>query len=92
MAVVQVTGEVKKQIFKEHGGSEKNTGSTAAQIALFTARINHITGHLDSNKLDHSSTRSLLMLVGKRRRLLNYLMKEDLTGYRQLIEKLNIRK
>lgn len=89
---MRVTSEVKKNLFKQHGGSEKNTGSTTAQIALFTERINHISGHLSTNKLDHSSTRSLVTLVGKRRRLLNYLMKKDLTGYRQLIEKLNIRK
>lgn len=89
---MQLTTESKKKLFKEHGGSEKNTGSTAAQIALFTERINHISGHLTDNKKDHSSTLSLLKLVGKRRRLLNYMMKQDLTGYRQLIEKLKIRK
>jgi small subunit ribosomal protein S15 len=92
MSATLVSREVKKNLFKEHGGKESNTGSTAAQIALFTARINHITSHLDTNKKDHSGTRSLLMLVGKRRRLLNYLMKEDLAAYRQLIDKLNIRK
>jgi small subunit ribosomal protein S15 len=84
--------ESRAKLFRDFGGNEKNTGSTAGQIALFTARINHITEHLGQNKKDHSSTRSLLMLVGKRRRLLNYLMKTDLTHYRQLIEKLNIRK
>lgn len=89
---MQLTAETKRNLFKQYGGAEKNTGSTAAQIALFTERINHITTHLEANKLDHSSTLSLLKLVGKRRRLLNYMMKEDLTGYRQLIEKLNIRK
>ena len=89
---MQLTAESKKELFKTHGGSEKNTGSTAAQIALFTERINHISSHLETNKLDHSSTLSLLKLVGKRRRLLNYMMKTDLTGYRQLIEKLKIRK
>jgi len=89
---MQVTAEVKKNLFKTHGGSEKNTGSTSAQIALFTERINHISGHLETNKKDHSTTRSLLRMVGQRRRLLNYLSKQDLTAYRQLIEKLNIRK
>jgi small subunit ribosomal protein S15 len=89
---MQVTAEVKKKLFNDFGGSEKNTGSTAAQIALFTERINHISEHLGTNKLDHSSTRALLMLVGKRRRLLNYMMKQDLPAYRLLIEKLNIRK
>lgn len=89
---MQVTAEVKKKLFKEYGGSEKNTGSTEAQIALFTERINHISQHLTTNKNDHSNTRALVRLVGQRRRLLNYLMKTDLNGYRKLIEKLNIRK
>jgi small subunit ribosomal protein S15 len=89
---MQVTAEVKKKLFKEYGGSEKNTGSTEAQIALFTERINHISQHLSTNKNDHSNTRALVRLVGQRRRLLNYLMKTDLNGYRKLIEKLNIRK
>ena len=89
---MQVTAEVKKSIFKEFGGSEKNTGSTEAQIALFTQRINHVSEHLGTNKQDHSNTRSLVRMVGQRRRMLNYLMKTDLTGYRKLIEKLGIRK
>ncbi len=89
---MQVTSEVKKELFKEYGGAEKNTGSTAAQVALFTERINHLSGHLTTNKKDHVTTRSLVTLVSKRRRLLKYMMKTDLTGYRQLIEKLKIRK
>ena len=89
---MQVTSEVKKSLFNQYGGAEKNTGSTTAQIALFTERINHISGHLETNKLDHSSTRSLVKMVGQRKRLLNYLMKKDLNGYRTLIAKLNIRK
>ncbi len=89
---MQVTKEVKKNIFKEFGGAEKNTGSTEAQIALFTSRINHISDHLKTNRKDHSNTRALLIMVGKRRRLLNYLMKKNLNGYRSLIEKLGIRK
>jgi len=89
---MQVTAEVKKNLFKTFGGAEKNTGSTSAQIALFTERINHISGHLETNKKDHSTTLSLMKLVGRRRRLLNYLMKQDLLAYRALIEKLGIRK
>src|ERR1019366_5201793 len=89
---MQVTSEVKKKLFKDFGGSEKNTGSTAAQIALHTERINHLSDHLNTNKKDHSTTRSLVMMVGQRRRLLNYLMKQDLAAYRLLIEKLNVRK
>jgi small subunit ribosomal protein S15 len=89
---MQVTAEVKKNIFKTYGGDEKNTGSTPAQIALHTERINHISSHLSTNRQDHANTRALVKLVGKRRRLLNYMMKTDLMGYRQLIEKLGIRK
>lgn len=82
----------KKKIFKEYGGSETNTGSVEGQVALFTARINMISGHLKSNKKDFSSTRTLLKLVGKRKRLLQYLAKKDINKYRELIDKLNIRK
>ncbi len=89
---MQVTKEVKKNIFTEFGGAEKNTGSTEGQIALFTSRINHISDHLKTNRKDHSNTRALLIMVGKRKRLLNYLAKRNLNGYRSLIAKLGIRK
>ena len=89
---MKLTTETKQELFKTYGGSEKNTGSTEAQIALFTDRINHISGHLTTNKKDHANTRSLLKLVGKRRRMLKYLAKTNLNGYRALIEKLGIRK
>ena len=89
---MKLTTETKQQLFKTYGGSETNTGSTEAQIALFTDRINHISSHLTTNKKDHSNTRSLLKLVGKRRRMLKYLSKNNLNGYRALIEKLGIRK
>ena len=82
----------KKEIFHEFGGSETNTGSVEAQIAMFTQRINDISGHLQQNKKDFASTRSLLKLVGKRKRLLSYLSKQDIQKYRDLIEKLNLRK
>lgn len=87
-----VTVEKKKEIFKEFGEKETNTGSTKAQIALFTARIKDITGHLKTNKKDFSSTRSLINMVGKRKKLLKYLAKKDLEGYRALIKELNLRK
>ncbi|MFN8277962.1 MAG: 30S ribosomal protein S15 [Chitinophagales bacterium] len=89
---MKLTKESKQNLFNTFGGAAKNTGSTEGQIALFTERINHISEHLKTNRKDHSSTRSLLIMVGKRRRLLNYLAKQDLNGYRALIEKLNIRK
>lgn len=81
-----------EEIFKEHGGSEKNTGSTEGQIALFTFRIQGLSEHLQRNKKDHSSRRTLLSLVGKRKRLLQYLAAKDITKYRALIEKLGLRK
>ncbi len=87
-----LTKEIKEGIFKQHGGSEKNTGSTEGQIALFTHRINHLTTHLERNRKDYNTERSLVMLVGKRRSLLDYLKKKDINRYRALIKELNIRK
>jgi small subunit ribosomal protein S15 len=89
-----LTAEVKKQIFKDKGfkKSDTDTGSPESQIALFTHRINHLTEHLKVNKKDHDTKLSLLKLVGKRRRFLNYLMKSDLNRYRSIIAELNIRK
>jgi len=84
--------EKKAEIFKKHGGSETNTGSVEGQVALFTQRIKDITGHLKQNKKDYSSTRALVKMVGKRRRLLNYLQKKDIQAYRQLLDKLKLRK
>jgi small subunit ribosomal protein S15 len=89
---MSITAEEKKEIFKKFGKSETDTGSTEAQIALLTKRINDLTGHLKDNQLDHASRRGLLKMVGKRRRLLNYLMKNDIEKYRELIKELGIRK
>ena len=89
---MKLTLETKKEIFKTHGGSETNTGTSEVQIALFTDRILHISEHLKTNKKDYSSTRSLLKLVGKRKRLLTYLHKTDITRYRAILEKLGLRK
>ncbi|MCO5724792.1 30S ribosomal protein S15 [Robiginitalea marina] len=87
-----LTKEIKTELFKKHGGSETNTGSTEGQIALFTHRINHLTGHLKNNHKDYNTERSLVKLVGKRRSLLDYLKKKDIEKYRSLIKELNIRK
>lgn len=89
---VYLTKEKKEEIFKEYGGSENNTGSVEGQVALFTYRIKMLSDHLRANKKDHSCRRTLLTLVGKRRRLLNYLAKKDIQKYRDLIEQLGIRK
>ena len=85
-------GEAKKSLFAEHGGNEMNSGSVESQIALFTARIQGLSDHLKVNHKDHSSRRTLLSLVGKRKGLLTYLAHKDITRYRQIIEKLGLRK
>jgi len=87
-----LTPEVKKNIFKEYGKSEFDTGSIEGQIALFTFRIRHLTEHVKLNKKDATTERSLVGLVGKRRKLLDYLKRNDIERYRGLIKKLNIRK
>ncbi|MCL4158061.1 UNVERIFIED_CONTAM: hypothetical protein GTU68_066444 [Idotea baltica] len=87
-----LTPKVKQEIFKKHGKSEKDTGSTEGQIALFTHRINHLTEHLKTNRHDYNTERSLVLLVGKRRSLLDYLIKTDILRYRAIIKELGIRK
>lgn len=87
-----LTKEKKSGIFSNFAGNEKNTGSIEGQIALLTERISQISSHLQQNKKDFSTHRGLMQLVGKRRRLLNYLQKHNLTSYRELIEKLGLRK
>ena len=82
----------KKEIFKEHGKSDSDTGSAEGQIALFTARINHLTEHLKNNRKDFNTERSLVMMVGKRKSLLSYLKSKDISRYREIIKKLNLRK
>ncbi|PRY90810.1 30S ribosomal protein S15 [Mongoliibacter ruber] len=89
-----LSAEKKAELFKNHGRlkTETDTGSPESQIALFTYRIQHLTEHLKINKKDHSSRLSLLKLVGKRRSLLNYLIKNDIERYRAIIAELGIRK
>lgn len=89
---MSLTKEKKADIFTKFGGAAANTGSIEGQIALLTERITQISGHLQENKKDFSTHRGLMQLVGKRRRLLAYLQKHNLQGYRELIEKLGIRK
>ena len=83
-----LTTEVKQEIVGQHGRSEADTGSTEVQIALLTRRINELTAHVQTHAKDHHSRRGLLKLVGQRRRLLDYLQKKDLEGYRTLIQEL----
>ena len=87
-----LTSEKKKEIFAEFGGNESNTGSAEGQIALFSHRINHLTGHLKKNRKDFNTERSLVRLVGKRRKLLNYLKETDIERYRAIVQKLGLRK
>ena len=87
-----LTKEVKEKIFKKHGFSVKNTGSTEGQIALFTYRINHLSEHLKKNKKDFNTERSLVRLVGKRRQQLDYLKSKNIERYRSIIRELKIRK
>lgn len=87
-----LTTEKKAELFAQHGKSATDTGSAEGQIALFTFRINHLTEHLKENKKDHSTRRSLIKLVGKRRSLLDYLIKKDIGRYRAIIKELNLRK
>lgn len=87
-----LTNEKVSGIFSQFGGNATNTGSIEGQIALLTERINSISDHLRKNQKDFSTQRGLMKMVGQRKRLLNYLSKTNLQGYRQLIEKLGIRK
>jgi len=87
-----LTAEKKQEIFGQYGKSNTDTGSPESQIALFSYRINHLTDHLKSNKKDYSTERALIKLVGKRRRLLDYLKEKDINRYREIIKELGIRK
>ena len=87
-----VTSEKKKELFKQFGGNDKNTGNSEAQIAMFSERINHLTDHLKIQPKDYATQQSLIKLVGKRRSLLNYLHKTDITRYRKIVADLGLRK
>ncbi|WP_010230645.1 30S ribosomal protein S15 [Gillisia marina] len=87
-----LTKEEKQELFKKHGKSTKDTGSAEGQIALFTQRISHLSGHLKTNRKDYNTERSLVRLVGKRRNLLDYLMKKDILRYRAIVKELGLRK
>jgi len=89
---VYLTTQKKSQIFSEHGGAATNTGGTESQVALMTHRINELSKHLQTNGKDNSCKRALLTMVGQRKRLLHYMMKKDIQRYREIIDKLGIRK
>ena len=87
-----MTKEEKLEIVKKFGANDKDPGKSEVQIALLTKRINDLTSHFDKHKKDHHSRRGLMMMVGKRRRLLDYLSRKDIARYRAIIKELNIRK
>ena len=89
---MHLSAKEKNAIFKKFGGNANNTGSTEGQIALFTNRISHLTEHLKENRKDKNTQRSLQIMVGKRRGLLDYLMNKDIEKYRALIKDLGIRR
>ena len=84
--------EIKKEIFGKYGQSNSDTGSVESQVALFSYRIAHLTEHMKANRKDHTTERSLVKLVGKRRALLNYLKRNDIGRYRNLVKALGLRK
>lgn len=87
-----LTQEQKRELVEKFGKGENDTGSAEVQIAMLTQRINDLTGHLRAHGKDHHSRRGLLMLVGRRRRFLNYLRRKDLEGYRSLVRELGLRR
>ena len=89
---MSLTKKIKEDLFKKHGKNSQDTGSAEGQIALFTHRINHLTEHLKQNRKDFNTERSLVKLVGKRRSLLDYLMKKDILRYRAIVKELGLRK
>jgi small subunit ribosomal protein S15 len=89
---MHLTTERKKEIFAQFGGSETNTGSADAQVAMLTERINHISGHLKEQRKDKSAELSLVKMVGKRRSFLKYIAKKDIFKYRAIIKELGLRK
>jgi len=87
-----LTTEVKQELFNQYGKTATNTGSPESQIALFSFRITHLTEHLKENRKDFGTQTALLRLVGKRRRLLDYLKEKDIERYREIVKSLNLRK
>jgi len=87
-----MTKEEKLEIIKKYGKDNKDSGKSEVQVALLTKRINDLTDHFNVHLKDHHSRRGLMMMVGKRRKLLDYLMQKDINRYREIIKELNIRK
>ncbi len=89
---MSLTSERKSEVITQFGGSAQNTGSTEVQVALLTERINSLSQHLQANRKDHHGRRGLLIMVGRRKRLLKYLERQDFEGYKTLIGRLGLRR
>ena len=89
---MSITKKDKENIFKKYGADSKDTGSVYSQVALFTNKIKHLTGHLKNNKKDYGTQRSVQLMVGKRRKLLDYLKNKDIVKYRELVKALKLRR
>jgi len=89
---MSITTEEKEKIFNKFGSNEKDSGSVYSQVALFTNKIKHLTGHLKNNKKDYGTQRSVQLMVGKRRKLLDYLKNKDIVKYRELVKALKLRR
>ncbi len=89
---MRVTTQEKEGLFKKFGKNEKDSGSVYSQVALFTSRIKHLTDHLKNNHKDYGTQKSLQIMVGKRRKLLDYLMNKDIVKYRELVKDLGLRR
>ncbi len=89
---MSVTKDNKQELIKKFGSGEKDSGKAEVQVAILTARINDLRDHFTEHKKDHASRRGLMQMVGKRRRLLDYMKKKDIERYRTIIKELNIRK
>lgn len=89
---MNLTKEKKQEIIKKYGKGTNDSGTAEVQVALLTEKINNLTDHFSAHKKDHASRRGLMMMVGKRRRLLDYLQRKDIERYRTIIKELNLRK
>jgi len=89
---MSITAKQKENIFKKFGTDTKDSGSVFSQVALFTERVKHLTGHLKNNRKDYATQRSLQLMVGKRRKLLDYLKNKDILKYRDLVKDLGLRR
>ncbi|ERP31783.1 30S ribosomal protein S15 [Chitinivibrio alkaliphilus] len=89
---MSITTEKKAELIREFGAGEADSGNACVQVAILTERIKNLTGHVKANKKDHDTRRSLMMLIGKRKRLLKYLREREIETYRELLKRLNLKR